>query len=108
MPSNTPRVLVSPAEKAHDSRGMDVMGTLDLSIQGWFINPDDIVRTFCRLLVALPSLHGHLVKSHPLRAALPSLLIAFTQVLQLDGTCRKFANERMAATGCWEQVLVHC
>ena len=31
-------------EKAHDSRGMDVMGTLDLSIQGWFINPDDIVR----------------------------------------------------------------
>ncbi len=32
-------------EKAHDSRGMDVMGTLDLSIQGWFINPDDIVRT---------------------------------------------------------------
>ncbi len=37
------------AETARDSRGMDVMGTLDLSIQGWFINPDDIVRTllFC-------------------------------------------------------------
>jgi hypothetical protein len=38
---------------------MDVMGTLDLSIQGWFINPDDIVRTSCHLLVALPLLLGH-------------------------------------------------
>jgi hypothetical protein len=48
---------------------MDVMGTLDLSIQGWFINPDDIVRTLPK---ALP----------PCLAPLVYLLRWFSLVLQ--------------------------
>ena len=76
---------------------MDVMGTLDLSIQGWFINPDDIVRTFTHMAPLL--LPGYLVN------------LQLTNLLSSQGSpadCRKSANERTAVTGCWEQVLVQC
>jgi hypothetical protein len=103
-----PRFLFSPAEKAHDSRGMDVMGTLDLSIQGWFINPDDIVRTFYLLLVALHCCLATWCMCASLRAALSVNQHSIKRVMELNVTCRKYANERTAVIGCWEQVLLHC
>ena len=71
------------AEKAHDSRGMDVMGTLDLSIQGWFINPVDLV-SICVPCCCASCTHMRW-QNHHLR------------FVCLD---RKYARGRMAPTGC--------